>query len=86
MAPAHVPRPAPNDTFVCFVDRLTPKLHELGPNVRPRTVQLRETQTLAASSTGYRSVTDLLRLTQAVNRLHGHVLCAIAAAVDRGGD
>jgi alpha-1,3-rhamnosyl/mannosyltransferase len=59
---------APGDQFICFVDHHTPNLGELGPNVRVASVALRKAQTVAASSTGYRSLADLLRLTRAVRR------------------
>ena len=63
-------RAAPDDQFICFVDQLTPNLAELGANVRSVPVDLGRAQTLAASSTGYRSLPDLLRLTRAVRREH----------------
>lgn len=63
-------RAAPADQFICFVDQLTTNLNELGGNVFPVTVALGQAQTLAASSTGYRSPLDLWRLTRAVRREH----------------
>lgn len=60
---------APEETFVCFVDRRAAEQFDLrAANVELRVVRLDESPTRAAAADGNRSPLDLLRLTWAVAR------------------
>jgi len=60
---------APEDHFVCVVDRRAADCFDLrATNVETCVVQLDESPTRAASAEGYRSPADMLRLTRAVAR------------------
>ncbi len=60
---------APDDEFVCFLDRKSADLFGLTtPNVHPVVIELRETPVVAASAAGRRRVGDILRMTRAVAR------------------
>jgi glycosyltransferase involved in cell wall biosynthesis len=60
---------APEDEFVCFLDRKSANLFNLSaPNVRTIVVDLREAPVVAASAAGRRRVSDILRMTRAVAR------------------
>src|SRR5690242_1822491 len=62
---------APDDRFVCVVDRRAADCFELrAPNVELCVVEQNESPTTAASADGYRSPVDMLRLTRAVARQH----------------
>ncbi len=58
---------APDDQFVCFVDRTAAgRLPSYPPNVREVLVETRAGAAESASSTGYRSPADMLAMTRAV--------------------
>lgn len=60
---------APENEFICFLDRISADLFELSsPNVRPIVVDLREAPVVAASAAGRRRLGDILRMTRAVAR------------------
>jgi glycosyltransferase involved in cell wall biosynthesis len=60
---------APNDEFVCFLDRKSADLFRLtAPNVRRVVIELREAPVVAASAAGRRRLGDILRMTRAVAR------------------
>jgi alpha-1,3-rhamnosyl/mannosyltransferase len=60
---------APDDRFVCVVDRRAADCFDLrAPNVEMCVVPQNESPTTAASADGYRSPADMLRLTRAVAR------------------
>ena len=60
---------APDDEFVCFLDRKSADLFRLtAPNVHPIVIELREAPVVAASAAGRRRLGDILRMTRAVAR------------------
>lgn len=60
---------APDDTFVCFVDRDAAPRFGLGqPNVEVCAVALGASPTTAAAADGHRGIGDMLALTRAVGR------------------
>lgn len=62
-------RLAPDDTFICFLDRRAAEQFDLhAPNVTPRIVELDQSPTTAAAADSSRSPIDMLRLTWAVAR------------------
>lgn len=62
-------RLAPNDEFICFVDRESAdRFSVAAPNARNVLVQARTAASTAASASGYRSPFDMLAMTHAVSR------------------
>jgi glycosyltransferase involved in cell wall biosynthesis len=60
---------APEDEFVCFLDRKSADVFELSaPNVRKVVIDLVESPVVAASASGRRKIRDILRMTRAVAR------------------
>jgi glycosyltransferase involved in cell wall biosynthesis len=60
---------APDDEFICLLDREAAKGFDLaGPNVRRVVVEMGRAPTAAAAANGYRAPADMLRLTRAVWR------------------
>ncbi len=60
---------APDDEFVCFLDRTSAAAFRLdAPNLRSVVVSLGESPAVAASASGNRRILDMLRMTRAVSR------------------
>jgi glycosyltransferase involved in cell wall biosynthesis len=58
---------APEDEFVCFLDRKSADVFRLSlPNVRPVVIDVREPPVVAASASGRRKLRDILRMTRGV--------------------
>lgn len=60
---------APEDEFVCFLDRRSADVFRLSAgNVRPIVVGVKESPVVAASAAGRRRIRDMLKMTRAVAR------------------